>query len=401
MTHEHLYALLNDVCYRVPVPAGETKMLAIEDMTSKVSTIKRADSRVHTMKIQINTGNFREATSNDLNCKRIVDWATETKASSITDLRDSYKVEIDYCITSSTKRLIEEGTAVQTVSPFVILVAQPIAEGNHLTYTKALTFDKLIKFTKAFPASYGALHSVNESYSLEINAIRIKGITDLGFGDPKPNYFYPKVIDRTGRKTSGITSTTEEAILLLDTKAMGIDFDPEIITFLPRELAVEIKIVFDEFCQFFDENEILNIISENGGGPSSTTPPSEEKPPYEAPCHPNIHPHPIPPCGGCQCPFPPVPPCPPDRPITPPDKPDDPDNPDDPGYEGPGCDDDLIWDLQRVDATTPDSEKIYTVVADDTEDFDSETMIKYSEAAEKIADIQIGEQVYWGYTFLL
>lgn len=391
MTHEHLYTLLGGVCFRAPIPTGETRMLAIEEMASKVSTIRRDNARTHTMKIQINTKNFRNPKDNEVSCQEIVDWATNSKATSITDLRDSYKVEIDYCITSSTKQLIEEGTAVQTVSPQVVLVAQDIAEGNRLTYTKALKFDKLVKFTKAFPASYGAINQVSNSYILQIYRIRIKGISDLGFGDTKPNYYYPRVVDRTGKRRIGMTTPADGSILLLDTEVMGIKFDPEIISFRPRELCVDVNILFDEFCVFFDENQILDIIDANGGGPTSTTPPTEDEPPYQAPCHPNIHPHPRPegdigPCPGC----------PPDRPLDPPSG-------DDNCCGGPGCDDDVIWDLQIADPTTSPDEKIYTVVSDDLpeEEFDAESMIRYADAAERIGDIKVGDRVFWGYTLLL
>lgn len=389
MNHTHLYGFLNNTCYRVPIYNSSDEIIAISGMNScsRVSTLPSA--KVFAMKININTAEYVEnPVANHTFCSQLVEWVKDQKISSIMDLRDTYKIEIDYTIATMENQLVDEGVMVQTIAPKEVLVVQPISETNELYYRKALKFDKIVKFTRSFPASYNIMNQITPKYKFKIHAIRIKGITDCGVDDPKEEYLTNTVVDLTGRRRAAITTSTVDGVVLFDTAKIGLKFVPEIVPFKPREIGVDFTLVLNEFCEFGSEVELLNALKDNSGETSSEDPGDIGG----GHCHPNIHPHP-----GFQ-------PQNPVRPLDPPNKdenPDEPGNPDTPTDPDKPTDEDsdLRWEYQRVDSTTSDDEQKYTVVADDTDPFDPETMAKISDVQKHISDIQLGEQVYWGWTW--
>ena len=384
--HTHLYSLIDNKGYRVPVPKTPCEMLAIENMTSKTRSSVLPSAKIFTQKVILNTTDFqKEKLSNRLYCDKVLNWVKDSKATVITDLRDSYKIQVDYLITSAADELIDEGVTTQTVEPKVVIMPTGVSEDNELGYRYALKFDKLIKFTKAFPASFGMLQQISGQYFLKIHGIKLLGISDLGVTDGKDQYIYPGILDNSGRMQVGITTAAHDGVCILDTTQMGITFDPEVIPFKPRELAIDLSIVLNEFCQYASEAELLAALAANDGGTSSDTPDGNGN---KYPCHPNIHPHPpMNPCPDHWCPG-----C---------DKPLGPDNGDKPKPNPGDNDDDLIWALQPVDGTTPDDAVRYTVVDDSMSDdiFDKNTMVKLADAKKYITDVKVGDLVFWGWTW--
>lgn len=332
MKHYHLYGCMEDVCYRLPVMETKDKVLWSEEFPSDTRASVLPEAKTFLMHINVNSSDFTKPITNKDYCEEILTWAEETKLDHIVDLRDTFKIEMDYMIYTGTNVMIYEGTSCWSVKGKEILVPSPVdEESQELSYRKAIRFEKTISaLEKAFSGSYGLMHChCREEYYLLIKGIRIKGISDEGFVDPKPE-FLSSVIDLSGRRRYIPTVPSEIAILLFDTDTYGIDFRPEKIPFRPKKLDVELNIVLNNFCEFGDETKLLEIVYKNNGSASSET----EDPRF--PCHPNIHPHP-----GVYIPHPVRPICPMHPPISlvppVPDKPDenpgdttDPENPDTP-----------------------------------------------------------------------
>lgn len=394
--HNHLYSVIDNKGYRVPIPKNQPETIAYDELPSKSRVGANPSAKIFALKVVLNTTDFQETKlSNRLYCEKVLNWIKDSKATVITDLRDSYKIQLDYTLVSAAGELIDEGVTTQTVEPKIVMVANPLNTDNEMTYRLAFKFDKIIKLDKAFPASFGMINQVNRQYYLKVNGIRLLALSDLGTTDPKDNYFYPSILDCSGRLQMGITNAASEGVCIFDTTTRGINIDKECVPFRPRELGVDITILLNEFAEFFTETEILAALGENNG---STTSDSEDDQGNTL-CHPNIHPH-YPPhngvCGDHWCPA-----C--DKPL----KPNNPDNPDqkpDPNPKpDPGTDDDMRWELQPVDGTTPEGTTIYTVVADDTsdEEFDENTMVKLSETQKYISTAKVGDKVFWGWTWIM
>lgn len=336
MKHYHLYGFMGETCYRLPVLERKDKVLWSEEMPSDTRASVYPGAGSFILNVNINSSDFTKYITNQDYCDQILTWAKETKADKIVDLRDLFKVEVDYMLYTNRNELVYEGTTVQTLAAKEVLIPEDVnPESNMLTYRKGIRFEKSIPFEKACPSGYGIMRGVSkEVYYFLVKAIRIKGVSDEGFVDRKPE-FLTSVVDLSGRRRYAPTVSTENAILIFDSDEYDISFPPEMISFRPKKLTLELNVVMNAFCEFGNEDELLAIIHENSGSASSET----GDPRF--PCHPNIHPHPgmyIPhptrPIHPLRPPFPLVPPVPPKE-DDPGENPENPDDPNTPGGDEP------------------------------------------------------------------
>lgn len=392
MNHSHIYGILNNVCYRVPVIKEHGCIVKPNEFVSTVQPKLYPDAKIYTLHVNINTAEYKESITNFDYCKKIIEWVTANKASVINDLRDTFKIEVDYSLYGSQDELIDEGTAVRTVEPAEAFILMATTETNEMQYKKAVKFSQVVKFNKLFPASYGMLGSLSSRYTFSINAIRLKGSIDAGAIDRTPVYTSNKIIDVSGREHMGTTTSTKDAITLYDTSAVGIEFPINIIPFKPAELGISIDLLLDEFCEFGDETTLLNALVDAGGNISSN-------PGTLYPCHPNIHPHPgFPPCGNG--PIYPLKPNNPDKPDD--DKKDDDkkdddkkddDKPDptptpDPDDDEPEVDPSMVWELQPADGYETENDIVYTI-ANGLDTIALDTIAKY------LPEATVGSKVYF------
>ena len=380
MNHSHVYGILNDTCYRIPVIPENSSIVRPNDFVSSVQPKLYPDAKVYALNISINTTEYQERISNFDQCKKVIEWVKGNKASVIADLRDTFKIEIDYALYSAQNELIDEGTTVRTVEPSESFVLFQTSETNEMQYRKAIKFSQTIKFNKLFPASYGLIGSLSKQYRFEIHAIRLKGSVDGGILDSTPLYTSNRVLDMSGREHMATTVTSKDSVTLYDTSVVGITFPYNIIPFKPTELGINVNILLNEFCEFGDEAELFAALSESGGSISS-------QPGSIYPCHPNIHPHPgFPPCGNG-----PIIPLIPNKPNPKPDNPSKPDDGKDdntPKDDEPAVDPSMKWELQIADGYETENDIVYTV-GNGENSVALETITKY------LPDVTAGSKVYF------
>lgn len=287
--HSHLYGFFDEVCYRLPSFDREgSVMIAPEEALTSNSRASILPNSTFVQSISLNSADFIETASNEEYCKTVMDWAKETKATSITDLMNTFKVEISYIFFNMNSQYVyDEGVTTQNITPREVVMLDEVSEGNILSYRKALHLKKTFSFRNMLHASYGLGQYKNDGYALKINRIKIKMIPDNGFDTKELKYVTDAVIDFTGRRRGfTLTSDTEHAITVLDTMDLDVQFPAERIGFRPKSIMLDLDVIMNGFFTFFSEEEFLKILYDNEGKPSSET-----GDPL-IPCHPHIHPHP-------------------------------------------------------------------------------------------------------------
>lgn len=346
LQHSHLYGFMDETCYRLPIMETQSKIVWTEEMPSDTRASILPGAKHFMLNVNINTSDFVKPITNEDYCSEILAWAKDTKAKSIVDLRNVFKVEVDFLLYTGRNELIYEGTTAQSLEAKEILIPSPVDEElNTLSYRKGIRFEKSLSFEKACPPSYGIMKGIaEEDYFFLIKAIRIKGISDEGFVDKKPE-FLTSVIDLSGRRRYARTVTSENTLPIFNSEVYNIEFPPEKIQFRPKELTVMINVVMNNFCEFGDEDALLAIIHENNGGTTS------ESDDLRYPCHPHIHPH-----HGAYVPHPtrPIHPVHPPFPLVPPT----PENPDEGDEENkdPSVDPDNTGDVKDPGTTGNEGE---------------------------------------------
>ena len=287
--HSHLYGFFDEVCYRLPTLDQETPLrIAPEEALTSTSRTAILPNSTFVQSISLNSADFIETVSNEEYCQAVMDWAKETKATSVTDILNTFKVEISYIIFNINSRYVyDEGVTTQNITPREVVLLNEVSEGNLLSYRKALHLKKTIPFRNMLQASYEMGHLRNEGYAFKVNRIKIKMIPDNGFCTKDLNYVTDAVIDFTGRRKGyTLTSDSEHAITVLDTEDLDVEFPAERIGFRPKSIQIDLDILLNGFFTFYSETDFLKILYDNEGKPSSETGDPM------IPCHPNIHPHP-------------------------------------------------------------------------------------------------------------
>ena len=287
--HSHLYGFFDEVCYRLPTLDQESLLrIAPEEALTSTSRTAILPNSTFVQSISLNSADFIETVSNEEYCQTVMDWAKETKATSVTDILNTFKVEISYIIFNINSRYVyDEGVTTQNITPREVVLLNEVSEGNLLSYRKALHLKKTIPFRNMLQASYEMGHLRNEGYAFKVNRIKIKMIPDNGFCTKDLNYVTDAVIDFTGRRKGyTLTSDSEHAITVLDTEDLDVEFPAERIGFRPKSIQIDLDILLNGFFTFYSETDFLKILYDNEGKPSSETGDPM------IPCHPNIHPHP-------------------------------------------------------------------------------------------------------------
>ena len=367
-----IYTIFNDKVYRInqdtSVPLSDIQRVSGNSMAVT------EDSTAKTTIADIYLTDFVPATakSNKEKYEEFVQYLTDKEVKEIGLLQDAFFISVDYTVYNAEEKEIEHSVVIRPMRVKDFIYPLGVNSENECVYRRFKHLTTYVEWMITNKLPYGIMCKKNPKTYLKINDITIW--QDKVLNTDEHNSIYSQPFNKN-RCTCTIDSSLENKVPVFSTKTEGIELQEIVNNFQPRVIGLTVNLDISNIIVVYDTKTIDDIINRNNGI-DNTTPLDGNSSNTSNNCNCN-----------CNC----------QNNSSSDDTTSDTTNTDNTG--------DNTGTTENGDETTTTGDTYIkvsserngalVVVSDDIADeqFESDSMIKYSDIVKYISDIEIGDRV--------
>lgn len=187
----------------------------------------------------------------------LVDYLKTQKITEIKEIQNFFKIYVDYSAFEDGRE-IEHSAVIRPIQPLDKAVMLGVATNNECVYRRVKTFTPNIEFKLRNSLPHGIMSKPKTDYKLKIHNIAI--FQDFS-REPEVHESTYDVAYSIGSST--ISSSLENMKMIYSTENNGIDIQEIGLSFMPRNISIDMDIVLADYIVAYNDNDINKILIEN------------------------------------------------------------------------------------------------------------------------------------------